>query len=373
MNIAERAPFFLTIVLASAAFGCEPTRADETAQKAVMNDLANLVMLPILEEVDTSALAFSDAVSAFCDAPSDDNLSAAQAAFRALRVPWKRTEAFRFGPSEDLRLASALDFWPARTDTIEAALSAAPDPVTAAHVATLGTSSRGMPALEYLMFDPAGGNSAIMVSLGGPDAAAKKRCSYARALGEVIASDASALHDAWAPEGGAFVTEVAKAGNGSALFPTGQEGVNRVVNLLISSMLAFNENKISAPLGTATGTPDPSLVESRFSDESIQDMVSSLSGVEEIYLGRHGETSGKGITTLVAARSPAIDAAVKNGLADAKAKALAIPGPLRLAVTQNAAAVTATHEAVKTARRHLSTDVASVLGVSVTLSDSDGD
>lgn len=378
MNMIKAKSFSIgsvLVVVSVLLVGCDSPVADETAQRLVMHDLATGVMLPILEEVDTEAANLSKAVSAFCETPSPSTLSAAEDAFRVLRAPWKRTEAFRFGPSEDLRLASALDFWPARTDSIEAAFSAAPDPVTPAYVETLGTSARGMPTLEYLLFDPTGGPNAVLVSLGGAEATSVKRCGYARALAEVIAKDAAKLHNAWAEEGDAFVLEVANAGNGSALFPTGQEGIGRVVNLLVSSMIAINENKLTAPLGTTTGTPDPSLVESRFSDNSAEDLLNALRGVEELYIGRHGEKTGKGISSLVVARSPAIDAAVKKGLVDAQAKASALEaaGPLRLSITNNPAAVTATHESIKTARRYFSTDVASVLGVSVTLSDTDGD
>lgn len=373
MSTAVRAPLVAGLFISAFVVGCDTPLKDESAQRQVMHDLGTIVMLPILEETQASAEELSTAVTAFCDAPSESTLSAAQDAFRTLRKPWKRTEAFRFGPSEDLRLASALDFWPARIDSIESAIAGAPEPVTAAYIDGLGTSARGMPALEYLMFDPVGGNAAVLSTLGGADANALHRCGYARVLGELIAKNATELATAWDPEGGGFVLEVANAGTGSKLFPTGQEGIGRVVNLLVSSMIAMNENKLTAPLGTAMGSPDPSLVESRFSDNSNEDLIDALRGAEEIYLCKHGADAGQGISSLVSARSTAIDAAVKKGFTDAIAKASAIKSPLRLAITGDPASVTATHEGIKTARRFLSTDVASVLGVSVTLSDSDGD
>jgi predicted lipoprotein len=288
-------------------------------------------------------------------------------------VPWKFTESVRFGPAEDLRLGSAIDFWPARPDTIEAAIAAAPEPVTAEHIAPLGTSSKGMPALEFLMFDPVGGNAAILTSLGGADAAAAKRCGYAKALAETFANDAAALEEAWSPEGGKFVDEMANAGTGSTIFASGQDGIARVVNLLNAALQLANGNKLGTPAGITTGIVDPTLVESRFSDNSIEDLLGNLRGVEEVYLGKHGDKSGKGITTLVSARSAAIDTAVKTALMEAQAKVSAIPPPLRTAVTDNVDVVKAAHASVRAARIRISTDVASVLGVSITLNDNDGD
>lgn len=350
--------------------GCDVPRADDTAQRAVMHDLAYEVMLPIHVELEDEATALGAAVGAFCDAPSADTLDAAQEAWRAARAPWKHAEAFRFGPAEDLRLGSALDFWPARPDTIESAITAAPAPVTAEHIASLGTSSKGLPALEYLLFDPGG----ALASLGGTDDVAKKRCGYARALGEAIGKDATALHQAWAPEGGAFVDEVARAGTGSKLFVTGQDGVARVVNLVIALLQQISENKLGGPLGVSTGTPpDSTAVESRFSDNSTEDLLGNLRGIEELYLGQHGEHSGKGLSSLVRAQSAPIDDAVRKAIEDAKAKAAAIPGPLRLAIVNDPAQVQAALDSAKTVRRLFTADVASVLGVTVTLSDTDGD
>ncbi len=353
--------------------GCSAPVEDDTAQRAVMRDLANIVMLPWQGEIASSAATVKTTIAAFCDAPTEANLNAAQDAWRAARGPLKHAEMLKFGPVEDLRIGAAIDFWPVRPDTIEPAITSAPEPITAEHVASLGTSSKGMPALEYLMFDPIGGNPAILVSLGGMDAVAVRRCAYARALGETFANDAAALEAAWSPSGGAFVNQVANAGSGSTTFTSGQNAVGRVVNLLNASLQATNENKLGGPLGLNTGTSDPLLVESRFSDHSIDDLVENLRGFEDVYFGRHGDKSGQGLTVLVNARSAAIDTAVKQALVEAQAAVSAIPPSLRLAVTAQPDAVKSAHTAIRALRIRLTTDVASVLGVSILLTDSDGD
>jgi uncharacterized protein len=353
--------------------GCSTPVEDDTLQRAVSRDLAKLVIYPWQIELATEAATVETTVAAFCDAPTEANLTAAQDAWRKARLPWKRAEMLRLGPSEDLRLGAAIDFWPVRPDTVEMAITSAPEPVTAEYVAALGTSSKGLPALEYLMFDPVGGNSAILISLGGMDAAAVKRCGYARALAETFANDAAALENAWNPAVGAYVDQVANAGAGSTVFTSGQAAIAGIVNLLNASLQATNENKLGSPLGLNTGTPDATLVESRFSDHSIEDLLENLHAVEELYHGRHGDATGQGLTVLVNARSPAIDAAVKQALTEAETKVSAIPPPLRTAISGQPDSVTATHSAVRALRIRLSTDVASVLGISILLNDNDGD
>jgi predicted lipoprotein len=330
-------------------------------------------MYPWQNELAVESATVKTTMAAFCDKPTEANLMAAQTAWAAARVPWKHSEMVRFGPVEDLRLGTAIDFWPARPDTIESAITSAPDPITAEHIASLGTSSKGMPALEYLIFDPNGGNSAILASLGGVDAAALRRCAYARAVAETFANDATALEAAWSPTGGGFVNQVANAGTGSTTFTSGQNAIGVVVNLLNAALQAGNENKLTAPLGLNTGSPDPSIVESPYSDHSRDDLIENLHGVEEIYYGRHGDKTGQGLTVLVTARSAAIDTAVKQTLTDAQSKVSAIPQPLRLSVTAQPDSAIAAHAAIRALRIRLSVDVASVLGISILLNDSDAD
>ncbi|HRI65522.1 MAG TPA: imelysin family protein [Polyangium sp.] len=353
--------------------GCSAPVEDDTTQRALMHDLATIVLYPWQSELAVEAEKVEAAVTAFCVTPNDAQLNAAQDAWRAARLPWKRAEMVRFGPVEDLRLGAAIDFWPARTDTIEAAITSAPEPITSEHIASLGTSSKGMPALEYLIFDPIGGNAAILTAIGGTDAASVKRCAYAQAVAETFANDARALETAWNAEAGGFVNQVADAGTGSTTFTSGQTAVGVIVNLLNASLQGANENKITAPFGLNTGSPDPSVVESRFSDHSLEDLKENLIGVEEVYYGRHGGKTGKGLTVLVNARSAAVDTAVKQALTDAQAKVAAVPPPFRTAITGAPDSVTATHAAIRALRIRLSTDVASVLGISILLNDSDAD
>lgn len=373
MNRHRIVPAALVFVAGIFSWGCSAPVEDDTTQRAVIRDLATIVLYPWQSELAVEAEKVNIAVATFCAGPTEANLNAAQKTWRAARLPWKRAEMVRFGPVEDLRLGAAIDFWPARTETIEAAMTNAPDPVTADYVVSLGTSSKGLPALEYLIFDPVGGNAAVLTTLGGTDATAVKRCDYARAVAETLAKDAAALEMAWNATGGGFVDQVANAGTGSTTFTSGQTAIGVVVNQLNASLQGINENKISAPVGLTTGSPDPSVVESRFSDHSLEELAENLIGFEEVYYGRHGDKSGKGLTVLVNARSAAIDTAVKQALTDARAKVAAIPPPLRTAITAQPDSVTATHAAIRALRIRLSTDVASVLGVSILLNDSDAD
>jgi predicted lipoprotein len=330
-------------------------------------------MLPIYEDLATHAAALGPAVQALCADPTEETLHAAQDAWRAARDPWKRSEAFLFGPASDLRTASAIDFWPARPDSVEQAITAAPDPIPLEHVASLGAAAKGLPALEYLLFDPIGGDAAILAALGAADVTATRRCAFAAALGAGIGQDAAALHEAWRPEGGNYVAQVADAGSGTAAFESSQDGINQVVNSLVAILQQLSDMRLGAPLGAkAGGVPQPDEVESRFSDNSAADLIDAARGIEAVYLGRYEDRQGLGLSSLLA-DDPALDEQIRAQIADVIAKVEALTLPLREAVQEDAAPVQAALDSVKALRRLIAVDLANVLGVSVTINDNDGD
>lgn len=364
----------LALGAAVIAGGARCTSEAPDLRGPVMRDLAQNVMLPTIEELGAQAAALGPAVQALCDAPGAATLDAAQDAWRAARAPWEQSQAFLLGPAVDLGTASAIDFWPARPDSVDLAIASAPDPITPEYLATLGAAAKGLPALEYLLWSPDGGDAAVLASLDPADPSAAQRCAFAAALGVAVGEDAGALADAWSPDGGGFVDQVATAGEGSDVFPRAQDAINRLVNSMVALLQGLTDMRLGAPLGTKTGgVPQPDQVESRFSDGSAADLVAAVRGLEAIYLGRHADHEGRGLTTLVAARRGDTDKAIRAALTDVIAKVEAIPAPLRQAVESDPASVQAALDSGKALRRLIAVDMANVLGVSVTINDNDGD
>ncbi|MGB1016404.1 MAG: imelysin family protein, partial [Nannocystaceae bacterium] len=119
------------------------------ARDSVFRQLGNEVITPTLENFATAAKTLETAAQAFCDAPNESQLAAAQQAWRSTREPWSLAEPAGFGPIDGIGVANSLNFWPARPENIESALNLhnSFDPVT---VNQLGASAKGMPAIEYL-------------------------------------------------------------------------------------------------------------------------------------------------------------------------------------------------------------------------------
>jgi predicted lipoprotein len=157
----------------------------------------------------------------------------------------------------------------------------------------------------------------------------------------------------------------------SSAYPELAVAIDALVNAMIAGLHDIDDHKLGDPLaaGSTTG-PAPDLVESRFSDRSLVDARDGLVGFSQVYLG---DDERVGLTILVSQASPEIDTNVRAAIEQAEQALAAVPEPLRESVSADADSVTAAVDAVVQLRMLMSVDVAGLLGVTVSLSDNDGD
>ncbi len=350
-------------LLAMTACAAEPELLD---RGAVFAQLGDQVIVPPLQDFAERSQDLLNATEAFCGDINHQTLDAAQASWRATRKPWSLSRAAGFGPVEELGIESGIDFWPARRQNIENTL-VLHDAITPETIDQLGVSAKGLPAIEYLLFAETFDTAAVLATFP-PDPAGELRCAYLVALTRDIRDRAGNLLADWERDGGhlqAFKT----AGDGSTIYPTHQDAVDILVNTIVAHLTYVVDNKLDKPL-TTTGDP-VELLESRFCDCAAADLRDNLAGLAALYSG--GAANKPGLHTLVAFVSPALDQRVSAQIVAAQAAADAITGPLRLAIGNNDAAVQTLRDEVDALRRLFKTEVVSALGVTLVLSDNDGD
>lgn len=341
--------------------GPDPGEFDENA---MLRQIADNVMLPVLVDFDTSAGALEAAVSAFADGPTEATLATAREAWLAARAVWKQSQAFAFGPVKG-DLSAAID-WVADPAAIDDVVATG-GPFDSASVDKLGTNRKGMMALEYLLFDPEASDADVVARLEGNGAA------FARALGQNLAAKATTLREAWDPSSGAYVDEFGNAGTTSDLYKSPKDALDALVNeiLFLADTAA---NLIAAPLGLKTGgTPAPELEESRLSDSSLADVENRVRGIDAIWEGRFGDLDGLGLSDMAGSRSEALVSDVRNAI-DKSFEALeAVPVAMTAALTEAPAELEAAFNAVIALKQIIGSDVVTVLGVTLTFNDNDGD
>lgn len=345
----------------AAASGCPESEVDRRPE--VLANVGAAVLVD-LEQAHDHAKALREAIAGFCAGPDGAGLDATQAAWMQLRGPWKRITALSFGPLMDQGFDTAIDFWPARINSIEGGLSAGVS--SQAELDALGVASKGMPAIEYFLFDPIGGDAAVLGLFTAAEGQA--RCAHVELLAADVELRLEELDAAWREAGG-FAEQLAQAGDSEA-FPTVALAIDRLLNAMIAGIHDIEDPKLAKPLGLAVGEPQPDLVESRFSDRSLLDARDTLDGFAQAYLGSDG---AQGLTLVVASESPEVDRRVRDALTAAEQALADVPEPLRTAIVDAPDQVAAAEQAVHELRTVLTAEVAALLGVTVSLSDNDGD
>ena len=336
--------------------GCSGSDGD-VLRREVLAHLADEVFVPTHARLQVDAAALATATAKLC-VTADADPAAAQKAWRTTRGDWSVTAAFAFGPVALQMQAGPLDFWPVRSDTIEAKILGAPATLDAAWIDGLGTSAKGLPALEYLLF-------------AQPLPANSPRCAYATALADDIARRCDALASGWE----AHAEDLRTAGAAASAYASEQAGLDAVVNATIENLYRMVKDKLDRPLGNLSGSdPDPTGLESRFSGTTRDDLEANLRGFAMVYLGADGESGGEpGLGALVVSRDPDLDRRILAQHGVARDALASIPEPLATALTDHRGDVQTARDEIDALRRLIKLDVASLLGVTLSLSDNDGD
>lgn len=344
---------------------CSNTSSPPDVRRQLLTDLTDIVYIPTLRAFADEVPRLSAAIDTLCAEPTAVNAVSAQSVWREVRRPWKQAEAFSFGPVDEQRLDSAIDFWPVRVADIEEQM-ALDSPITDDYIAGLGASRKGLPVIEYLLF-------ADWQRLH-TDGMGNRNCAYAAALARAVVGDAEKLVDAWEPHGNDFRAALVTAGEGSATYDKLADAISDSANAIFIAVEKAESNKLARPLGSDTGgTPQPSAVESRYSDNAVADLIDNIIGVRHVYTSTYAGLTGESYSATIARIDAALDQEVSARLDECETALVAIDTSLSDAITTSPAQVEAALTCTMSLLRLLKVDVAGVLGVTPTFGDVDGD
>jgi predicted lipoprotein len=92
---------------------------NETELKAIVADYVDVVVLPTYKDLKDKNATLHSAVQALAASPSNAAFELAASAWMAARQPWEMSEAFLFGPVDELGLDPNMDSWPLDQDAIK--------------------------------------------------------------------------------------------------------------------------------------------------------------------------------------------------------------------------------------------------------------
>ena len=338
--------------------GCGDDSGAVSADRGTVLDAVSAQAIrPAMTALRDRAQALPPALDALAAGPSVDTLTAARTAWSDARHAYRATVAFGIGPSDDIEVTAGILDEPANGAKIEE-LAASSTPVD---LSRTPASARGSLAIEYLLFDPARDDAALVASFAAPGGAG--RASLLRALGPDLRDRLMAVADAWLT--GGFAEQVRTAGAGSATFSSQKSAFDALLNQALK--IADRTIDITRRSAGVAGSDAAAPVSDR-SDHTLLDLLDDLTGLEAVY-GQGASSLG----SIVAEVNPGADQSMRAALSAARAALTAFPAPLRGASPDRQAAVDDLILKLRALKSALGVGVFNALGTMSSFSDKDGD
>ncbi|HVM88291.1 MAG TPA: imelysin family protein [Puia sp.] len=274
-------------------FGCHkapsaPAISSTDMEATVIKDFVSNVALGQYSNLTNAAVALNGAITSLNSNLTNDNLVAAQTAWKNLRQVWEQSEGFLFGPVEDNDYDPNTDTWP--TDYVQMdSVLASSNPLQVSDVASLQQSLRGYHPLEYIIF---GKGEVRTVAQLNP-----RLMQYATSLAaDILYNNVQPLYESWASNSNGYAQQVLNAGNGSSKFPTRRDLFITIVSAMSDICDEVGREKMYGPFINH----DSTITESPYSNNTLTDFKNNIIGARNVYLGLN---NGSGIKDLVASKN----------------------------------------------------------------------
>lgn len=326
-----------------------------------------------------AANLLSAATTAAADAPGDATLAMARTAWNEAIDRWQQAELLQIGPAASAPSAGAQGLragiysWPEVNRCLIDQQTVSQTYATELFPAT-PDSTRGLAALEYLLFYEGSDNgcdASVGINTSGSWAALsadelkQRKLAYAKAAAKDVAQRAKDLLAAW--EAGGFATQLATAGQGSTVFPTGGAGISAVADALFYMDVMAKDRKLATPLGLrdCPTASCPAASESTWARRSIPHLRNNLLGFRRLFLGCGPQGEGQGFDDLMnAAGASDLRSRMSADLESALASIDALKSPdLPTAIASEKSSVVSIYDAIKRITDALKADFTIVLQI----------
>ena len=295
--------------------GCAP-RETEDPRRAVIENYANIVLATYEDSIAT-ARELDAAIDALLATPSQATLEQAQARWRAARVPYSYSEAFRFygGPIDDEDGPEGrLNGWPLDENHIDAVrtdnYNAAPGTNTIANIEAfpeitpelVGAQNEaggekniasGYHAIEFLLWgqdfnepaDSAGQRTYEDFVASGPNATLnQRRGEYLKAASTLLINDLESVAVQWREP---------KAGESNYRSELIAGDVPTALKRMFTGAAALAEVEMAGErMNVPLLSSDQEEEQSCFSDTTSDDLRANAAGIEHVYYGTYTRLDG---------------------------------------------------------------------------------
>jgi uncharacterized protein len=338
-------------------------------RKAMLTNQVDNVIIPSFIKFSEQLVLLQTSVNEFSNAPDELNLLNLQNKWKEVYATMKQCEMYQFGVIEQNFLWAKIDFWPVRPNDVNDFLVQS-ESFTTEVLSSKGATVKGLPVLEYLIFDPINGNSKILDDFTTHVDKAKRK-EYLNGLAENISTIAESFLTQWqSTYRNTYINNDAQGITGS---------INSTVNNMIATINYIKDNKIGKPFGKKDGILYPNEVEALQSKLSLNAIENNIVGFENLLLGKNiNGTDGLGYDDFLdhlgaKFQDGTMSEKIKNQINDFEIKISLIETPLQQAIITDPEKVDALYLSLKQLLVLVQVDMVNNLGVTLTFTDNDGD
>lgn len=368
MKAANIHPLLLGTVIACLGWAsCKgPEEVYDYDKAAILEDVAHGQILPHLGYCLSATDSLASAIGHFCQKLDTASLTVARQQWVQAALRWKASEAFDFGLARDRYVHSRIGKWPTDVGIITSKIGSGAV-MDSTFFEGLGATSRGLYALEYLLFSH---DASTTLNLFTTDSLAGPRGLYLQGLAGNLVEKTRELHSLWSASGDNYAHEFGHS-TASGL----QDPMGLLVNAMISMLEEVTKTKIGKPFGKFDlGILQPDAVESTRANVSLELVRANVAALEAVYVG--GSTTGldRALDDLHARYGEAaLSTTIAQQFATVRHALDAITVPLQDALISQHDQVEAAYQALKALIVLFKSDMCSAMSITVTVSDTDGD
>ncbi|MCX6183028.1 MAG: imelysin family protein [Bacteroidetes bacterium] len=362
--------FLFSVLIAILIGSCKKKESEVKTpfdEKAMLGNIGEIVIKPLHQRFVQECGELVTAAQNFSTQNDSANLSAYQFQWKETRHWWKQCEAYILGVPAEIYINFKIDKWPTNQTFIDNNINGI-STLNEAFVESQGSTAKGFPAIEYLVFNT-NGDSLVLKNFT-TDINATRRMDYLIALTLNLQTKATYLLQTWNDYLPDFETTVRTDIYGS---------LSKLINAQSSLLEQIVNTKLGYPLGKTNGdVAIPESVEDYLSKESVNDIRINLAGIQEAYLCSFGGNSGKGLRDFLNYNEAKkgddlLSTVIDNKFAECFAALDKISSPLSGAVNSQKTDVEDLYIKIRDLLILYKSNMADDLGVTITFNDNDGD
>lgn len=347
--------------------GPDPTPAFDRTEMLI--NIGHNIIIPAYQSFQVAVDALDDATKAFAADPAVATLASLRTALNASWLSWQDVAPFQFGPADGVALRGALNTYPTDTDQVEANIASGN--YVLGTVANL--SAGGFPAIDYLINGLSDTDEAI-VAMYTSDANAAGRRKYLEDNVAFIKTNTDTVVNDWTSPGGNYIGTFLSAEKGG--LDVGSS-IGEMLNAIVLHYERFiRDGKIGIPAGVrSSGIPRPKTTEAYYAGHSLELAIASVKALDRVYQGTGpNDVDGIGLDEhLQFLEAADLSSDIKTAFTEVIASLEQLSDPLSAQIESDLDSVIAVFTEMQELVVLLKADMTSMLGITITYQDNDGD